>query len=213
MRDWKEIAEFCTGKFAWIFGNLQRVGVLLFWKRETVCLWNLKLATCEFVFGVIFIHVNGDLWSLLSLSCIHACNSWFDDLSEGYCRNHFDQLTISCLHFMYMTVVCVAVSVDSVVFLHGLPWNGDPWVFIFVHKSFQFPMDWGWGDGFKKIRKDIWSRIAVKRRVRRIPVCWKHLEFWETFLVLCFMLNVTWCLGSFWLPKNAQALPAKGPFR
>ena len=52
--------------------------------------------------------------------------------------------------------------------------------FIFAQKSFQFPMDWGWGNGFK-IRKDIWSRIAVKLRVRRIPVCWKHLEFWETF--------------------------------
>ena len=41
------------------------------------------------------------------------------------CANHFDQLTISCLHSVYMTVVCVAVSVDSVVFLCGLPWNGD----------------------------------------------------------------------------------------
>ena len=45
---------------------------------------------------------------------------------------------------MYMTGVWVAVSVESVVLLCGLPWNGDPCLFISVQKLFQFPMDWGW---------------------------------------------------------------------
>ena len=85
--------------------------------------------------------------------------------------------------------------------------------FILVQKSFQFPMDWGWGNGFK-IRKNILSRIAVKLRVRRIPVCWKHLEFWETFDGFVFYVECCMMFGEFfWLPKNAQALPAKGPFR
>ena len=84
--------------------------------------------------------------------------------------------------------------------------------FIFDQKSFQFPMDWGWGNGFK-IRKDIWSRIAVKLRVRRIPVCWKHLEFWETFDSFVFYVECCMMFGEFWLPENAQALPAKGTFR
>ena len=139
MRDWKEIAEFlhrevCMNfrEFAesWSFVGLETWNSL-FVKPETFNLW--------ICFCVIFIHVNGDLWSLLSLSCIHACNSWFDDLSEGYCANHFDQLTISCLHSMSMTVVCVAASVGVVVFLCGLPWNGDPWVLFLTRSHSSFP--------------------------------------------------------------------------
>ena len=62
--------------------------------------------------------------------------------------------------------------------------------FIFVQKSFQFPMDWDWRNGFK-IRENNWSCIAVKLRVRRIPVCWTHLEFWETFdSFMYFLLDV-----------------------
>ena len=64
-------------------------------------------------------------------------------------------------------------------------------------------MDWGWGNGFK-IRKDIWSRIAVKLRVRRIPVCWKHLEFWETFdsfMFLCWVLHDVWNCGCRRMPR------------
>ena len=81
---------------------------------------------------------------------------------------------------MFMTVICVAVSVDSVAFyavFHGMEIHE---FLIFDQKSFRFPMEWDWGNGFK-IRENSWSYIAVKLRVRRIPVCWTHLEFWETF--------------------------------
>ena len=152
MRDWKEIAEFCTGKFAWIFGNLQRVGVLLFletWnclfvKPETcnlwICFW-CDFHSCErwfveFVVDVVY-------------SCLQQLIWW---LVWGFLQNHFDQLTISCLHFMYMTVVCVAVSVDSVVFLGGPPWNGDPWVLFLSRSHSSFPWTGAGETGLKSGR-------------------------------------------------------------
>ena len=74
---------------------------------------------------------------------------------------------------------------------------------IFGQKSLQFPMDWDWRNGFK-IRENDWSCIAVKLRVRRIPVCWTHLEFWETFdsfMYFCWMLHDVWSCGCWRMPR------------
>ena len=80
--------------------------------------------------------------------------------------------------------------------------------FIFDQKSLQFPMEWDWRNGFK-IRENNWSCIEVKLRVRKIPVCWKHLGFWETFgsfiFVGCCMMLLMFRVWTF---EDAAALLA-----
>ena len=82
--------------------------------------------------------------------------------------------------------------------------------FFFDQKSFQFPMEWDWRNGFK-IRENNWSCIAVKLRVRRIPVCWTHLEFWETFDSFMFFVGCCMMFGVV-VAGECQALLAKGTF-
>ena len=81
---------------------------------------------------------------------------------------------------------------------------------VFDQKSFQFPMEWDWRNGFK-IREDNWSCIEVKLRVRKIPVCWKHPEFWETF---CSFIFAECCMVflELWTFEDAPALLAARAF-
>ena len=112
-----EFLEFAESWSFVVFGNV----------KQFVCeTWNLKLVNlflCDF-------HSCERWFVEFVVAVVHSCLQqliWW--LVWGFWSNHFDQLTISCLHSMSMTVVCVAASVGAVVFLCGLPWNGDSRLF------------------------------------------------------------------------------------
>ena len=46
----KRLLSFAQGSLHEFSGICRELEFYCFWKRETVCLWNLKLETCEFVF-------------------------------------------------------------------------------------------------------------------------------------------------------------------
>ena len=210
MRDWKEIAEFLHREVCMNFRNLPRVGVLLFWKRETVCLWNLKLATCEFVFFEWF----SFMWMVICGVCCRCRTFMLATVDLMTCLRVFAKPLWPVDHFMFAFHVhdsclcCCECRYGSLFMRSSMEWRSMS--FIFDQKSFQFPMEWDWRNGFK-IREDNWSYIEVKLRVRKIPVCWKHLEFWETFGSFIYLLDVTWCL-ELWLLEDAQALLAARAF-
>ena len=75
----------------------------------------------------------------------------------------------------------------------------------------SYPWNGAGGTGLKTGRTIGWSNfvfyIEVNLRVRRIPVCWKHLEFWETFCISIFAeCCIVLLLFAFWASEHATAL-------
>ena len=155
MRDWKEIAEFLHREVCMNFREFAELEFYCFWKRETVCLWNLKLATCEFVF-VWF----SFMWTVICGVCCRCRAFMLATVDLMTCLRVTAETTLTSWPFH----VCISCTWQLFVLLwllihqsfcavfHGMETHG-----CFDQKSFQLPMEWDWRNGFK-IRWGNWLK-------------------------------------------------------
>ena len=148
-------------------------------KPKQVCVFSMRLVL--FICG----------WDLLSVCRLMGAVLW-RWLVKGFLQNHGDLFfsrTPACMSMRDSESVLHIVGSAQWTRTHGGPSWIEDW-HSFVQGFGQFP----W---FEDEYRPLLHVGACVSMVRKIPVCWRHLAFWETSSSVSYIVELTQHVGWF----------------